>query len=176
MISGRPGQEVPVQESPAYVAVVGPGDEATHQDREVAGRVGRLLAERGAVLVCGGLGGVMEAAARGARDGGGLSIGLLPGRDRGAANAALSVALATGLGELRNGLVVAASDAVIAVGGSWGTQSEIALAMRMGKPVVTVNGWAVEVPAGSPARPLAFAASADEAISTIYDALTAADA
>ncbi|WP_395292523.1 TIGR00725 family protein [Kitasatospora hibisci] len=130
-----------------YVAVVGPGDAGPEEDA-AAEAVGRLLAERGAVVVCGGLGGVMAAAARGARAGGGVSVGLLPGRDRAAANRYLSIALPTGMGQLRNGLVVAAADAVIAVGGSWGTLSEVALALRAGRPVVALGGWRV---AGGPA-------------------------
>ena len=95
--------------------------------------VGRLLAERGAVVLCGGGTGVMGAAADGAAAGGGTSIGLLPGADRSEAHPSLSFALPTGLGELRNGLLVRAADAVVAVGGSWGTLSEIALAVRTGR-------------------------------------------
>ena len=94
------------------------------------------LARGGFVVVNGGLGGVMEAAARGAREGGGIVIGLLPGDDRADANPHLTVAIPTGLGQARNALVVSAADAVVAVGGSWGTLSEIALARRAGKPVV----------------------------------------
>jgi uncharacterized protein (TIGR00725 family) len=125
-----------------YVAVIGPGD-ATAEEARLAERVGQLLAEAGVVVVCGGLGGVMAAVSRGVRQRGGLVVGLLPGRDRAAGNEYLSVALPTGLGELRNGLVVAAADAVVAVGGSWGTLSEIALAVRTGKPVVSIAGWTV---------------------------------
>jgi uncharacterized protein (TIGR00725 family) len=119
---------------------VGPA-EAGAADLAVAEAVGRGLAEAGAILVCGGLGGVMEAACRGAADAGGLTVGILPGHDRGAANPWVLVAVATGMGELRNGLVVRAADAVIAVGGSWGTLSEIALAVRTGRPVVGVGTW-----------------------------------
>ena len=160
-----------VPHMPAYVAVVGPGDEATAGDCAVAERAGRLLAERGAIVVCGGLGGVMRAAAEGARARGGTAVGLLPGRDRAAGNPALSIALPTGLGELRNGLVVGVSDAVIAVGGSWGTQSEIALAMRSGTPVAVINGWPVQIPAGSSARALPAVTSAEAAVTAIFAAL-----
>src|SRR3954452_12575073 len=120
--------------TPPYVAVVGPGDAdaAAERDAEVAGRV---LAEGGAVVVCGGLGGVMSAACRGAREAGGLTLGLLPGTDRAAGNPWLSVVVPTGMGELRNGLVVRASDALVAVGGGFGTLSEIALALKTGRPV-----------------------------------------
>jgi len=149
----------------AYVAVIGPGAGATPQDVGAAWQVGCLLAERGAIVVCGGLGGVMAAAAEGAVSRGGLAVGLLPGRDRGAGNPFLSVALPTGLGELRNGLVVGVSDAVIAIGGSWGTLSELALAMRTGKPVVVMGGWSVHdpEPGGGTEQPER-AASAEQAV------------
>ena len=104
------------------------------------------------ILVCGGLGGVMAAACAGAAEGGGLSVGFLPGSDRTEGNEYLTVALPTGVGELRNGLVVRASDAVIAIGGSWGTLSEIALARRTGTPVVTIGGWTIEGQPGPTAR------------------------
>jgi uncharacterized protein (TIGR00725 family) len=110
----------------------------------VAEEVGRLLARRGAVVVCGGLGGVMEAACRGARSEGGTAVGILPGLDRGAANPHVSVAVASGLGEARNALVVRAADALIAVGGAYGTLSEIALALKAGKPVIGLGTWEIE--------------------------------
>ena len=103
-----------------------------------------MVAQRGAVLVCGGLGGVMEAACRGAREQGGIAVGILPGLDRGAANPHVDVALPTGLGEARNALVVRAADALIAVGGGYGTLSEIALALKAGKPVVALGSWEIE--------------------------------
>jgi uncharacterized protein (TIGR00725 family) len=114
--------------------------------------VGRLLAERGAVLVCGGLGGTMEAACRGAREGGGTTIGILPGLDRPDANPYVEVALPTGLGEARNALVVRAADVVIAVGGGYGTLSEIALALKAGKRVIGLGTWEIEgvAPADGP--------------------------
>jgi uncharacterized protein (TIGR00725 family) len=144
-----------------YVAVAGPGQtrparaasgaSGTEPSADVvaaAEEVGAELARRGAFVVCGGLGGVMEAACRGAARHGGVTVGLLPGRDRGEGNPYLSVILPTGLGEQRNGLVVAVSDAVIAVGGSWGTLSEIALAVRTGKPTVVLGplSWQIEYP------------------------------
>jgi uncharacterized protein (TIGR00725 family) len=134
-----------------YVAVVGPG-EATRDEEAAAERVGRRLAEAGAVVVCGGLGGVMAAACRGASDAGGRAVGILPGTDRAAANAWVDVAIPTGLGELRNGLVVRSADAVIAVGGGFGTLSEIGLALKAGKPVVGIDTWAIEgiEPVGAP--------------------------
>jgi hypothetical protein len=128
---------------PAAVAVVGASD-ASAAEVEVAEEVGRLLASRGVAVVCGGLGGVMEAVARGASRADGVVVGLLPGSDRAAANAWVSVAVPTGLGELRNGLVVRAGDAVIAVGGGYGTLSEIALALRSGKRVAGVGTWEID--------------------------------
>lgn len=133
-----------------YIAVVGPGAGAPESATDLAGEVGRRVAEAGAVLVCGGLGGVMDAACAGASSAGGVTVGLLPGGDRSAGNPHLTVALPTGLGELRNGLVVRACDALLAVGGSWGTLSEIALARRTGVPVVVLTGWQVLADDGSP--------------------------
>lgn len=124
----------------AYVAVVGPGA-ATEEQERLAEVIGRGLAERGAILVCGGLGGVMAAACRGASSAGGTSVGVLPGNDRRAANEWVDVTLPTGLGELRNGLVVRAADVVIAVGGGHGTLSEIALALKADLPVIGVDTW-----------------------------------
>ncbi|PYP49253.1 MAG: TIGR00725 family protein [Gemmatimonadetes bacterium] len=120
------------------VAVVG-GGKCSGAEAAWAAAVGRLVAEGGAVLVCGGLGGVMEAAARGAKQAGGLTIGILPGSDPEAANPHIDVAIATGMGEMRNALIVRAAGAVIAIGGGWGTLSEIALARRIETPVVGLH-------------------------------------
>src|SRR5215210_1556350 len=126
-----------------YVAVVGAG-EASPAEIEAAEAAGAELAVRGALLVCGGLGGAMEAACRGAKAAGGTTLGILPGLDRGAANAYVDVALAAGLGEARNALVVRAADALVAVGGAYGTLSEIALALKLGKPVVGLGSWRID--------------------------------
>jgi uncharacterized protein (TIGR00725 family) len=123
-----------------YVAVIGASN-ATEWELSTAERVGRLLADAGCVLVCGGLGGVMDVAARGAAAGGGISIGILPGDDRVDASRHLTVAIASGFGEARNAIVARSSDAVVAVGGEFGTLSEIALALKMGKPVIGVGTW-----------------------------------
>ena len=124
-----------------HVAVVG-GDAGAGDDACAAAfEVGRELARRGCVLICGGLGGVMEAACRGAAGQGGLTVGLLPGSDRFEGNPHLSVAIATGMGEMRNALVVRAADVVIAIGGEYGTLSEIALALKSGRPVVGLGTW-----------------------------------
>jgi uncharacterized protein (TIGR00725 family) len=120
------------------VAVVGSGA-ASPELARVAGEVGRLLAERGCVLVCGGLGGVMEASARGAKEAGGTTIGVLPGESRVEANRWIDHAVATGIGHARNLAVVASGDAVIAVGGEWGTASEVAFARKLGRPVVLLG-------------------------------------
>jgi uncharacterized protein (TIGR00725 family) len=124
------------------VAVVGPG-EASADEIAAAEAVGRELARRGVLLVCGGLGGVMEAACRGAREAGGATLGILPGADRTAANQYVEVAVATGLGEARNALVARAADALIAVGGAYGTLSEIAFALKVGKPVLGLVSWEI---------------------------------
>jgi hypothetical protein len=123
-----------------YIAVVGSSEASTEQ-RAVARDVGQLLAEHDVVVVCGGLGGVMEAAARGADESGGIVVGLLPGDDRSTGNPYLTVAIPTGIGEMRNALLVRAADALIAVGGEYGTLSEIAFALRTNTPVVGVGTW-----------------------------------
>lgn len=123
-----------------YVGVVGAG-ECEEATAATAREVGRLIAEAGGVVICGGLGGVMEAACAGAAGAGGLTVGILPGADRTDANPFVSVAIPTGLGEARNALVVRAADTVIAVGGEFGTLSEIALALKLGIPVVGIQTW-----------------------------------
>jgi hypothetical protein len=126
-----------------YVAVIGPG-RAGSREIEIAEAVGRGLAEAGAIVVTGGLGGVMEAACRGAKEAGATTVGILPGTDRAAASAWVDVALPTGLGEARNALVVRAADALIAVGGEYGTLSEIAFGLKAGKPVIGVGTWDID--------------------------------
>jgi uncharacterized protein (TIGR00725 family) len=123
------------------VSVVGSGTE--HEEN--AETVGRLLAERGATVVTGGLGEVMAAAARGAKSAGGTTIGILPGETRAAANEWLDHVVVTGIGHGRNLAVVASGDAVIAVGGRYGTLAEIGVALTLGRPVVVLEpGWEVE--------------------------------
>jgi uncharacterized protein (TIGR00725 family) len=133
------------------VSVIGSG--AEHEAR--AEEVGRLLAERGCTVVCGGGGEVMAAAARGAKSVGGTTIGILPGETRAGANEWLDHVVVTGIGHARNLAVAASGDAVIAVGGSWGTLAEIGFARRLGRPVVILEpGWSLdEVPrAATPAE------------------------
>jgi uncharacterized protein (TIGR00725 family) len=122
--------------------------------------VGQALAAAGAVVVCGGLGGVMEAAARGARGAGGLTVGILPGRRHAEANPYVDVVIVTGFGEGRNVLVARSAHALIALPGEHGTLSEIALALKMGRPVVGLEAWrdvAGVVPGGTPGEAVALA-------------------
>jgi uncharacterized protein (TIGR00725 family) len=149
-----------------YVAVVGPADGARPSDLSTAEEVGAGLAELGAVLLTGGHHGVMQAAARGASRAGGVSIGLMPGSDRTTGTPEHTYLLPTGLGELRNGLIVRAADAVIAVGGSWGTLSEIALARRTGVPLVLVDPWDLPDDVGT------VVADADTAVAEVRRLLT----
>jgi uncharacterized protein (TIGR00725 family) len=142
-----------------YIAVIGAGDAAERQIAE-AEAVGRGLASAGAVIVCGGLGGVMAAACRGAKSAGGTTVGMLPGTDRAAANEWVDIAIATGVGEMRNVLVVRAADAVVAIGGEYGTLSEVAFALKTGKPVVGLGTWTLD---RNP-DPIVRAADPDEAV------------
>jgi uncharacterized protein (TIGR00725 family) len=125
---------------PIYIAVVGSG-QCSDEVRAVALEVGRLVAEAGAILVCGGLGGVMNAAAEGAKSAGGTTVGILPDHIRMGASRFLDVSIPSGMGEMRNALVVRSADALIAVHGEYGTLSEIALALKTGKPIVGLGTW-----------------------------------
>lgn len=122
------------------IGVIGAGD-CSAAAATLAYEVGKLIARNKAVLVCGGLGGVMEHAARGAQDAGGLTIGILPGFETSDANPYIDIAIPTGLSHARNILVVRSSQAVIAVEGAYGTLSEIAIALKLGKPVIGLNTW-----------------------------------
>jgi uncharacterized protein (TIGR00725 family) len=150
---------------PPLVAVCGPG-RATADEEEVAEEVGRRLAERGAVVVCGGLGGVMAAVARGVHGAGGLCVGLLPGADPEAAAPEVGLAIPTGLGELRNALIARACVALVAIGGGYGTLSEIGMALRLGRPVVGLDTWEVRR-AGGRAPGVIVAASAADAVERV---------
>lgn len=134
--------------------------DAAHE--ALAEDVGRRIAAAGAALVCGGLGGVMEAACRGARQAGGRTLGILPGADRTEANPFVEIAVPTGMGQGRNYLIVLTADALIAIGGGFGTLSEIALALRAGKPVVGLRTW--DASRRGLRAPLVTASSADEAV------------
>lgn len=141
------------------VTVIGAG-EANGKERTDAAEAGRCIARGGAVLVCGGRGGVMEAASRGAREAGGTVVGILPGEGPG--NPYLTVVIPTGLGIARNALVVAAGDAVIAVGGGYGTLSEIAIALKRGIPVFGLGTWDIDgvIPCPSPEEAVSRACAA----------------
>jgi hypothetical protein len=142
-----------------YIAVIG-GSSAGPKTAALAREVGREVAGRGAVLLCGGLGGVMAAAAQGAQDAGGVSLGILPEGDRRRANPYLTYSIATNLGHARNVLIAHSADALIAVDGSYGTISEAAIALKLGKPVITLNvAWELQglQRAGSPAEAVALA-------------------
>jgi len=125
-----------------YVAVCG-ASEATESQLAAAKEVGALLAQAGAVVINGGLGGVSAAASEGAAAAGGTVVGLLPEAHRAGANKYLTIALPTGMGQARNALIVTAAQSVIAIGGGWGTLSEIAIARRIGRPVVTLDSWPI---------------------------------
>ncbi|MFQ3610436.1 MAG: TIGR00725 family protein [Fimbriimonadales bacterium] len=149
------------------VAVMG-GSVCTPPQAELAHTVGRLLAERGAVVLCGGMTGVMEAVAQGAQSAGGLTLGLLPGASANESppNPYIEVALFTGLREGRNYLIASACDGAIAIGGGYGTLSEIALALRMGKPLVLVDTWEFHL-RGEPIE-VPTATTAEEAVETLW--------
>jgi uncharacterized protein (TIGR00725 family) len=125
-----------------FIAVIG-GSKCSPQEAELAEEVGRELARQGAVLVCGGLGGIMAAACKGASSEGGVTIGILPGGSRQAANPYVQIPIVTNLGEARNVIVVKSAEAVIAIGGGYGTLSEIGHALRNGIPVVGLNTWSL---------------------------------
>ena len=156
-----------VGDRPIRIGVIGSGRSHTKWD-EWAALVGRGIAKAGAALVCGGLSGVMAAAAKAAKENGGLTIGILPGAHAEEANPWITVPIPTGLGEGRNLLVVQASDALIAIGGGAGTLSEIGFALKLHKPLVLLGSWACAPPEG--ADPLAVAprvvTSPEEAVRT----------
>ena len=146
-------------EQKRFIAVIG-GSNCTPEEARLAEEVGRELAGNGAVLICGGLGGIMEAACKGASAGGGVTIGILPGGSRRAANPYVNIPIATSLGEARNIIVVSSAEAIIAIGGGYGTLSELGHALRNGKPVIGLNTWSLSrnerpdnsiVPARNPA-------------------------
>ena len=123
------------------IAVVGPGADVTDELLDAAQAVGEALAAAGATVVCGGLGGVMEAVARGARSRGGVVLGILPGDDPHGGNEHLTAVVATGMGEARNLVLVRSADAVITLGGGYGTLSEVAFALKIGRPVIVYRSW-----------------------------------
>ncbi len=151
-----------------FIAVIG-GSECSAQEAEFAEAVGREVARRDAILICGGMGGVMTAACKGASAEGGITIGILPGDDRHTANPYVQIPIVTGIGYARNVIVVRSAEAVIAIGGSYGTLSEISYARQNSLPVIGLNTWSLSrngqpddsiIPAQTPAEAVdkAFAA------------------
>ena len=145
------------------IGVIG-GSAPAVEEATAAEAVGRALAEEGAILICGGRGGVMEAACRGAKAAGGLTIGILPGISRDEANPYVDISIVTGMGEARNSIIVRSAQAVIAIGGSYGTLSEIGFALAFGVPVVGLGTWEAGRE-GHPPVPILHAATPEEAAS-----------
>lgn len=144
------------------IGVIG-GSSPTAREVSLAEAVGRVLAEEGAVLICGGRGGVMEAACRGVKEAGGLTIGILPGSHRSEANPYVDIPIVTGIGYARNAIITLTAEAVIAVGGSYGTLSEIAFSLGFGTPVVGLRTWKMERE-GHPTVPVVYATTPKEAV------------
>jgi len=142
------------------IAVIGAGS-ADKSILKIAEDVGKLLAGRNAILICGGLGGVMEAAAKGARSEGGTAVGILPQDHKNEANPYIDIPVATGFGEGRNVIIVRTADAIIAVGGEYGTLSEIAFGLKMGKPVIGIKTWDI--------KGIIRAENAEEAVNKVFD-------
>ena len=149
------------------IAVIG-GSDASRQDVKTAEAVGRELAKRGAILVCGGLGGVMQAACRGAAAEGGVTVGILPGESTKEANDYVSIPIATGIGYARNAAVVKSSQSVIAIGGSYGTLTEIGYALQSGIPVIGINTWSLSKN-GKMNRSIITAEDAADAVAKAFD-------
>jgi uncharacterized protein (TIGR00725 family) len=142
------------------IAVIGAGS-ADKSILKIAEDVGKLIAGRNAILICGGLGGVMEAAAKGARSEGGTAVGILPQDHKNEANPYIDIPVATGFGEGRNVIIVRTADAIIAVGGEYGTLSEIAFGLKMGKPVIGIKTWNI--------KGIIRAENAEEAVNKVFD-------
>jgi len=152
----------PVRPVPPRIAVVGERV-ASPTHRDAAWAVGREIALRGGVLICGGMGGVMEAASEGCASAGGLVVGILPGEHAAEANPCVAIPVATGMGEARNAIIARTGEAMIAIGGSYGTLSEIAFALHFGVPVIGIDTWQLEAP-GVKVDPVLRVSSAAEAV------------
>jgi uncharacterized protein (TIGR00725 family) len=153
-----------------FIAVIG-GSEPSIEEAQLAEAVGRELAKQGAILICGGLGGVMEAACRGASSEGGITIGILPGDSRQAANPYVQIPIATGIGYARNIAVVKSAQAVIAIGGSYGTLSEISYALQSGIPIIGLDTWSLTRNAQQD-KSIILAQNAVEAVNTALNLAT----
>jgi len=152
------------------IAVIG-GEQPSSEEARLAEEVGHELARRGAILVCGGLGGVMKAACRGASSEGGITIGILPGNNPKAANPHVQIPIVTGMGYARNVIVVSSAQAVIAVDGSYGTLSEIAHALQNNIPVIGLNTWSLSKN-GQPDKSIILAQGATDAVKKALDSIT----
>ncbi len=152
-----------------YIGVIGDG-KCSEEVARAAYEVGRGIGKRGAILICGGRGGVMEAAARGAKSAGGLTVGILPGISQEDANPYIDIAIATGMGEARNVIIVRSCRALIAVEGMYGTLSEIALACKFGVPVIGLHTWTIDRP-GLSQVPIVQAKTPEEAIEIAFQVI-----
>jgi uncharacterized protein (TIGR00725 family) len=150
------------------ISVIGASNSCTADDYKLAEEVGRELARRGAILICGGLDGVMEAACRGAAAEGGLTVGILPGNKRDDANPYVNIPIVTGLGYARNSIVAKSGQAVIAIGGSYGTLSEIAYALQGNIPVIGLGTWSLATSEG-PDKSIIMAKDAADAVKKALD-------
>jgi len=146
-----------------FISVIGASNSCTAEERQLAEEVGRELARRGAILICGGLDGVMEAACRGAASEGGLTVGILPGNQREDANPYVTIPIVTGIGYARNSIVAKSGQAVIAIGGSYGTLSEIAYALQDNIPVIGLGTWSLATSEG-PDKSIIMAKDAADAV------------
>ena len=153
-----------------FIAVIG-GSECSPQEAKLAEEVGRELARQGVILVCGGLGGIMKAACKGANSEGGVTVGILPGGNRQAANPYVQIPIVTNLGEARNVVVVKSAEAVIAIGGGYGTLSEIGHALRNGIPVIGLKTWSLSRN-GQPDNSIILAQDPAEAVSKAIKLMT----
>ncbi len=153
-----------------FVAVIG-GSQCSKKEAQLAEEVGRELARREAILICGGLGGIMKTACKGASAEGGTTVGIIPGDNRQAANPYIQIPIVTGLGEARNVIVVKSVQAVIAIGGSYGTLSEISYALKNGIPVIGLNTWSLSKN-GRQDKSIILAQSPAEAVDKALDLIT----
>jgi len=150
-----------------FIAVIG-GSQASQKECELAEQIGQAIAKAGAVLVCGGMGGIMEAACKGAYEEGGLTVGILPGDNRLQANKYVKIPIVTGIGSARNSIVAKTAHAVIAIGGSYGTLSEISFALLSGLPVIGLGSWNISR-FGKEKSPIIEAKTASEAVATALE-------
>ena len=134
-------ESLPLRKRP-FIGVIGAGS-CTNKIGDLAREVGRIIAEKNAIIVCGGLGGVMEEASRGAKEAGGMTIGILPGNSKHSANRYIDISIATGIGEARNLVIIKTADAVIALPGEYGTLSEMAFSLQVSKPLISLANWEI---------------------------------